>query len=126
MQLKFSWLNSFQMTDDWDQPEELIKLEITQKEWSFASAKITIARPKTYHPFAKIGRVMEDRIETIFIGRVIQFPISSDGVTVNLELIAEPNDYQQQLIKFMKEDENQKMKNSNEIEPILFDFFFGL
>lgn len=109
MQLKFSWLNSFQMTDDWDQPEELITLEITQKEWSFASAKITIARPKTYYPFAKIGRVMEDRIETIFIGRVIQFPISSDGVTVNLELIAEPNDYQQQLIKFMKQSANQDL-----------------
>ena len=162
MQLIFNWCENFYQSENdvWSEgEEEMIALEISQREWGFATAKVTLASVggntkalATRNPendkacemakgsesasskscgfdsgtdnanfgvffpkkFAKIGQKLDDgRVETIFIGRVLNFPIKVGNTTMDLEFIAEPPDYQKQLAKFVDE---HGWKNTPHIE----------
>lgn len=125
MELFFDWCESLTVEKkEWRGDEHIVSIEIFQKEFSFASAKILLAASKRkLQRFAKIAIKHNGNFYTIFSGRLTGFPIGFRGSTVQIEMIAEPDDYQQQLTDFIKQKQKQNLhKNSNEL--IEFDDLF--
>ncbi|MDR2067799.1 MAG: hypothetical protein LBP41_02305 [Holosporaceae bacterium] len=134
MKLIFDWSDSFyEEKTVWRGDEEMISLEISQKECSFASARVLIASKcieKLLHKkYAKIGVRMEPTAEVrlLFAGRLVTFPLGLGSSSVELELIAEPDDYRLQLKQFS----NQRLAECGKIDghilknqKILFDDLF--
>ncbi|MDR3187460.1 MAG: hypothetical protein LBT63_03480 [Holosporaceae bacterium] len=134
MKLIFDWSNSFyEEKTVWRGDEEMISLEISQKECSFASAKVLIASKCTEKllrkKYAKIGIRLEPTaaVRLLFAGRLVAFPLGLSSSSVELELIAEPDDYQLQLKQFS----SQHMADHGKIDGhllknqrILFDDLF--
>ncbi|MDR3156048.1 MAG: hypothetical protein LBT90_03030 [Holosporaceae bacterium] len=109
MKLLFDWSDSFFETkESWHGDENMISLKISQYEGSFASAKVLICAQNSekllQKQYAQIGVQRDEdnpRIDLLFSGRLVAFPVGfSDGV-IQLELIAEPENYRQQLKTFI-------------------------
>ena len=132
MKLIFDWSSSFyEEKNNWRGDEEIISLEIFQKECGFAVAKVSVgtkdADKLLNKKYAKIGVQSGDDVKLLFSGRLIAFPIGFGGSTTELEFIAEPDNYQTKLSKFSSENferyhsiDNHVTKNDN----ILFDDLF--
>ncbi|MDR1375207.1 MAG: hypothetical protein LBJ45_00120 [Holosporaceae bacterium] len=134
MKLIFDWSSSFyEEKTAWRGDEEMISLEISQKEGSFASAKVLIASGCTeklqHKKYAKIGVRWEPTAEPklLFSGRLMAFPLGFGNSSVELELIAEPDDYQLQLKQFSDKNATEHGKIDRHLlenQQILFDDLF--
>ena len=134
MKLFFDWSESFYgKKENWRNDEEMISLEISQRECSFAVARVVLASCSAekflQKKYVKIGIQKNEKIDLIFSGRVVSFPIDFGTSTVTIELISEPDDYQAQLKNF-SEDNFKKYKSTNkhELEENLIyfdDLFFS-
>ncbi|MDR0555398.1 MAG: hypothetical protein LBG20_00055 [Holosporaceae bacterium] len=135
MKLIFDWSSSFcEEKNDWRGDEAIISLEIFQKECGFAMAKASLEAKRFSNPqkYVKIGVQMHegDAVELLFSGRLIAFPIGFGDSTVELEFIAEPDDYQAKLAEFSNYNlERYRIVNKHRLDGnhILFDdLFFSL
>lgn len=138
MKFIFDWSESFyEEKNYWRGDVKILSLEIFQRECCFASAKVSIFLTDAVFSFsskkyAKIGVQLEDgnpKIDLLFSGRVISFPIAFGKSCAQLELISEPDDYQKQLQNFVRKNINRYRKIDKHKplkEAINFDeLFFG-
>jgi hypothetical protein len=108
MKLIFDWSSSFKEDKkEWRNDEEIISLEIFQKECGFATAKVSIGTKNadvlSDKKYAKIGmQTASGGVKLIFTGRLIAFPVGFGSATTQLEFIAEPDNYQAQLSEFSR------------------------
>ena len=135
MKFIFDWCQEiYEEKNNWRGDVKILDLDIFQREGSFACAKVSIV-PNEYCSFfskkyAKIGVLTDEensKIELLFSGRVISFPISLDASYIKLELIAEPDNYQKQLSEFIQKnitEYNQQNKHAIEKKIINFDELF--
>ncbi len=123
----FNWCDSLGEPFCHDKNEQIIDLEIIQKEGCFASAKITLRNQVIKYRYAKVFLKEEDEIELLFFGKVISFPLVIDGSQMKIELLAEPDNYQQQLDEFISNC-NEKIKvadlSQTQSTPIVRDELF--
>lgn len=135
MRLIFSWCQNFHETNEsWHEDAKILSLEISQQEGSFASAAVTIfsvdedtiqlAATKKY---AKIGLQTDNAnqcaIRTIFKGRITSFPLAIETNCIHLELVAEPENFQQQLQNFTAKNlEYYKAYDKNTLLPERMNF----
>ena len=99
MKFIFDWCQKFdEEKREWRNDAKVLSLEIFQRECCFASAKVSIFLTDTSSIFskkyAKIGVQLDDsvsKIDLLFSGRVVSFPIAFEKSCVKLELISEPN-----------------------------------
>ncbi|MDR2765951.1 MAG: hypothetical protein LBB63_00595 [Holosporaceae bacterium] len=134
MKLIFDWSDSFyEEKTVWRSDVEMIALEISQKESGFASARVLLASGNAEEllskKYAKIGvqSAPNSAVRLLFAGRLVAFPLSLGNSSVELELIAEPDDHRQQLREFSRENaiEYQKIdKHAPEQQKIIFDELF--
>lgn len=126
--------NFYEEKIDWRGDEKVLSLEISQRECSFAVAKVSIFSENSKlwfsKRYAKIGVQLDENVEKIdllFSGRVVSFPVSLGKSCVQLELISEPVDYQKQLSEFSQRNVEQYKKTNMHIlqrELINFDDLF--
>lgn len=123
MKIIFNWCDSFDENTTWTKGEEMLSLEILQKEGCFASAKIRMQNKPILHRYARIGIEENGEITTLFRGKVISFPVGFNSSVMTIELLSEPSDYQQQLQNFSKENwhKYKEIDFSKNSEDILFD-----
>jgi hypothetical protein len=108
MKLIFDWSDTFyEEKGDWRGDAEIISIEISHRECCFASAVVTIFTKKeeilVNKKYAKIGIQINEgnpKIDLLFTGRLVSFPIGFGNSSMKLEFISEPHDYQEQLLKF--------------------------
>ncbi|MDR2780979.1 MAG: hypothetical protein LBB21_00765 [Holosporaceae bacterium] len=132
MTLVFDWSSSFyEEKKQWRGDEEIISLEIFQKECGFAVAKVSIGTKNADRlldkKYVKIGMETQNGVKLIFSGRLIAFPVGFGSATTQLEFISEPDDYQEQLSKFSRKKfkEYQSVDNHSLCgDNILFDDLF--
>lgn len=148
MNLIFDWSDDFYEEkgsgkNEWRGDAKILSLEISQRECCFASAKITLFCDdqnfvKNFSKkYAKIGAQyfekqddehLISRIKLIFSGRLVSFPLALGKSCVQLEFIAEPSDYQQQLDAFLQSnisayqqvDKHQISANSANFDELFF------
>lgn len=128
MEIFFDWCDSLKKEKkEWRGDEHIVSLEIFQKEFSFASAKITlVASERKLKHFAKIAIKKDDKFYTIFSGRITGFPLGFSGSTVQIEMIAESDDFRQQLCRFVEQNPKQDLhKLTNELVTIDDLFYSG-
>ena len=132
MKLFFDWSESFyEKKENWRNDEEMISLKISQRECGFAVARVVLASCSAekflQKKYAKIGVQKNEKIDLIFAGRLVSFPVNFGNTTTTIELIAEPDDYQAQLKNFSEEN-FEKYKSTDKHEPeknlISFDDLF--
>jgi hypothetical protein len=132
MKLIFDWSSSFyEDKNNWRGDEEIISLEIFQKECGFAVAKVTIgardANKLRDRKYMKIGAQTDGAVELLFSGRLVAFPVGLGGSTMELEFIAEPDDYQTKLSRFSDENFERYRSVDNHLpleDNVLFDDLF--
>ncbi|MDR1334121.1 MAG: hypothetical protein LBJ71_02800, partial [Holosporaceae bacterium] len=133
MRLVFDWSSSFnEDKKEWRNDEEIISLEIFQKECGFATAKVSIGTKNADglldKKYAKIGvQTPSGGIKLIFSGRLVTFPVGFGGATTQLEFIAEPDNYQTQLSEFSRKNfQKHQLINYRKYrrKNILFDDLF--
>ncbi|MDR2645936.1 MAG: hypothetical protein LBC04_02040 [Holosporaceae bacterium] len=132
MKLIFDWSSSFyEDKSNWRGDEEIISLEIFQKECGFAIAKVTIgtrdADKLQNKKYMKIGMQTDGAVELIFSGRLVAFPVGFGGSTMELEFIAEPDDFQTKLSEFSDANFERYHSVDNHLplkDSILFDDLF--
>ena len=127
MKILFNWCDSFASNQEWRNDEEIISLEITQKEGCFASAKVSLPNKKIPKKYARIGVEQNGKIETLFCGKIISFPLSFDNSLMRIELLSESDDYREQLKNFSDScRRNYKEWNFDKTRdcPIAFDDLF--
>jgi hypothetical protein len=133
MKLIFDWSSSFnEEKNNWRGDEEIISLEIFQKECGFAAAKISIGNANAKRimekKYVKIGIQRDDgTADLLFSGRLTAFPVGFGSSTTDLEFISEPDDYQSKLSKFLDENLDRYRsadKHAEEENHILFDDLF--
>ncbi|MDR1335109.1 MAG: hypothetical protein LBJ19_02450 [Holosporaceae bacterium] len=120
MKLLFDWSDSFfEKKESWRGDEDMISLKINQREWGFATAKVSIYTENSEEllrkRYAKIGLQQNDddpRVDLLFSGRLMAFPVGFSNSCVQLELIAEPDDYNEQL-KMFAENNLQCYRQTN-------------
>ncbi|MBS0272279.1 MAG: hypothetical protein JSR85_06495 [Proteobacteria bacterium] len=81
----------------------LFDLEISQKESSFAKAKLTIDASMTLPSTATEGVLYEGEAQIIFKGLLVGTPIKISGDFAEIELIAKPDNFLEQSIALQKE-----------------------
>ena len=123
MKIFFNWINSFNDNPEWHNDEEIFALNIVQREGGFALARASIKVQKLEHKFARIGIEKDGRIETIFRGKLISFPLSCEGEIMTVEILSEPNDFQNQLQNFSQKNLSEYERKNPEI--IFDDLFFS-
>lgn len=127
MEIFFDWCNSLnEQKNEWRGDEHIVSLEFFQKEFSFSSAKITlVSSEKKLQRFAKIAIKQDNKFFVIFSGRLTGFPLGFSGSTVQIEMIAEPDNCHQQLIDFINQNPKQDLhKITNELIKI-DDLFYA-
>lgn len=125
MKILFNWCDAFSCDQKWNNDEELLSLEITQKEGSFASAKISLRNKKIPKKYARIGIEENGKIETLFVGKIISFPLSFDNSIMQIELLSEADNYREQLKNFSESCwRNYKEWNFNCEQNQQFDDLF--
>ena len=134
MKIFFDWSSEFsEEKKEWRGDEQLISLDIFQRECSFATAKVVIVSQSVEkimrRKYAKIGiqKNKDENVELIFSGRIVSFPSGFGSSSVTMELISEPDDYQQQLRKFSQDNfENYNAIDMHNIleAPVKFDNLF--
>jgi hypothetical protein len=132
MKIIFDWCSTFhEEKNNWRSDEEIIALEIFQKECGFAVAKVSLGARNLNElldkKYAKIGVQRQEKVDLLFSGRLVAFPVGLSSSTMELELISEPDDYQAQLCKFSRENFNRHRsidKHRENTGPILFDDLF--
>jgi hypothetical protein len=135
MKLLFDWCDAFyEEKIVWRGDEDVISLEISQKECGFASARVSIKAKSVKKlldkRYAKIGIQSDENekpMNLLFTGRLVAFPIGLGNSSLDLELIAEPDDYQMQLQHFSQQKNTQyKSVNKHVLESqrIIFDDLF--
>lgn len=123
MKIFFNWINSFDDNSKWRNDEEIFSLNIVQREGSFAVARVAIRAQNLAHKFARIGAEKNGKIETIFRGKLISFPLSCGGEIMVVEILSEPDDFQSQLKKFSQKNLTEYERKNSEI--IFDDLFFS-
>lgn len=110
MKILFYWCDDLIVNKT--QGIEILSLKIIQKEHEFANAVIELSNENFDHleTFSQKYAKIECNEKTIFVGRLIAFPISKNNASVTIELIAEPVDYQQKLQNFSQKS-LEKFKN---------------
>lgn len=146
MNLIFDWSDDFyEEKQEWRGDAKMLSLEIFQRECCFASAKVTICfddiLPKNNSEifskkYAKIGAQYFEKQQNgttisrtvlIFSGRLVAFPLALEKGAVQLEFIAEPPDYQQQLQEFIQRNISEYRsidKHQIAAQPLNFDELF--
>ncbi|MDR0677205.1 MAG: hypothetical protein LBF57_00820 [Holosporaceae bacterium] len=132
MKLIFDWSHSFyEEKNEWRGDEEIISLEIFQKECGFATAKVIIgikdSKKLLDKKYAKIGAKIGNSVAIIFSGRLIAFPIGIENSVTELEFIAEPSDHSKKLSEFSGACFKQYQaidKHQEEKHQIIFDDLF--
>ena len=124
-----NWCDSPHEKFDFERNEKVINLEISQKESCFASAKITIPSISKIKKYVKIAIKKDEKIYHLFCGKVTAFPIFPGKSTTQIEAIAEPENYQQQLKQFAESGEHA-MKNIDlhsfqKLDILRDDLFFA-
>lgn len=126
MEFIFTWCDSLSQPISWKEDEHIISLEIFQKEFSFASANISIvASDKKMRHYARVGLKKDGRIFPIFSGRVTSFPIGFRSNAVQIEMIAEPYDFHRQLMDFRMNSSKQDLHILQQNPIILDDLFYS-
>lgn len=129
MKIIFDWCNSFyEEKKDWRGDAEIISLEISHQECSFASAKAVIYNKKNDFcmlndkKYAKIGVKFEEdeSVKLLFTGRLVSFPIGFGNSFLKLEFISEPNDFQDQLKNFRDKNLLEYEKNNIAFDDLFF------
>lgn len=140
MNLIFDWSEDFyEEKKEWRSDAKVLSLEISQRECCFALAKITLFCDDQVFPkkYAKIGAQyfekrnnenLISRVELIFSGRLVSFPLALGKSCVQLEFISEPSDYQRQLDAFLQHnisayqqvDKHQISANSANFDELFF------
>lgn len=123
MKIFFNWTDSFYDNPEWHNDEEIFALNILQREGGFALARASINVQKLEHKFARIGIEKDGRIETIFRGKLISFPLSCEGEIMTIEILSEPTDFQNQLQNFSQKNLAEYERKNSEI--IFDDLFFS-
>ena len=100
MKILFNWCQSFSDNSEWHNDEEILSLESLQKEGSFATAKVSLKNKIIKHKYARIGVEIDEKIQLIFCGKVISFPMNLENSIMQIELLSEPDNYQTQLKTF--------------------------
>ena len=113
MKLFFDWCESLsEEKTNWRGDEHIVSLQIFQKEMSFASAKIKfVATKNQMKKYAKIALKQGDKFHVLFAGRIIGFPVGLNSSPVQIEMIAEPENNQQQLNNFIENQSKQDLHN---------------
>lgn len=135
MKFLFDWSQKFdEEKNEWRNDAKVLSLEIFQRECCFASAKVSIFftdSPSLFSKkYAKIGVQRDDNIQKVdllFSGRVISFPIAFGKSFIQLELISEPENYQNQLNNFLQKNIEQYQhinKHQFTKDPLNFDDLF--
>ncbi|MDR1361863.1 MAG: hypothetical protein LBJ16_01445 [Holosporaceae bacterium] len=132
MKIIFDWCDPpTQEKTPWRGDLQLISLEITHRECGFAAAKaIVTAKDLANMPAgkcARIGALLRGNMETIFLGRLVSFPIGLGNSCLKLEFISEPDNYAQQLDIFCQENLRQYRevnKHAPTADIIKFDDLF--
>ncbi|MDR1982799.1 MAG: hypothetical protein LBQ08_03320 [Holosporaceae bacterium] len=132
MKIIFDWSAVFhEEKNNWRGDEEIIALEIFQKECGFAMAKVSIGAKNSNDllnkKYAKIGIQRQGKVDLLFSGRLVAFPVGFSNSTMEIELIAEPDDYQMKLREFSGRNFNlyrSVNKHEKERGHILFDDLF--
>ena len=112
MKLIFDWSQSFyEEKTEWRGDTEIISLEISQNECGFAVAKVSIVAKTSDvlldKKYAKIGVQLNEKnpkVDLVFSGRLVSFPLNFGNSCLQLEFISEPDDYQNQLIEFSRKN----------------------
>lgn len=136
MKLIFDWCQSFYETKtQWHGDTEIISLDISQNECGFAIAKISVIAKSTddllNKKYAKIGLQLDEKnpkIDLIFSGRLVSFPLKFGNSCLQLEIIAEPDDYQNQLAEFSRKnmelyktiDKHQQSENLTKFDDLFY------
>lgn len=123
MKIFFNWINSFSDDPEWRNDEEIFSLNIVQREGSFAMARVSIKSQNLQYKFARIGVEKNGKIETIFRGKLISFPLSCEGEIMTIEILSEPSDFQNQLQNFSQKNLDEYERKNPEI--IFDDLFFS-
>ena len=123
MKIFFNWINSFYDNPEWCNDEEIFSLNIVQREGSFALARVSIKSQNLQYKFARIGVEKNGKIETIFRGKLISFPLSCEGEIMTIEILSEPSDFQNQLQNFSQKNLAEYERKNPEI--IFDDLFFS-
>lgn len=125
--------NFYEEKIDWRGDEKVMSLEISQRECCFAVAKVFVFSNSSdsskllfSKKYAKIGVQLDEnipKVDLLFSGRVVSFPVSFGKSCVQLELIAEPTDFQKQLSEFSQKNIEQYQKtNMHEIQKEFINF----
>jgi hypothetical protein len=112
MKIIFDWSRDLdENKTHWRGDMEIISLEISQRECSFASAKVRLFSKSTDvlidKKYAKIGVQTSEndpKIDLLFYGKLTSFPLGFGDSCIWLEFIAEPSDYQRQLNTFFRKN----------------------
>ena len=123
MKIFFNWLNRFDDNPEWHNDEEVFALNIVQREGSFAIARASIRTKNLEHKFARIGIEKDDKIKTIFRGKLVSFPLSCESEIMVIEILSEPSDFQNQLRNFSQKNRTEYERKNPEI--IFDDLFFS-
>ncbi len=123
MKIFFNWIDNFDDNPKWSNDEEVFSLNIVQREGSFAVARVAIKSQKLNYKFARIGIEKNRKIETIFRGKLISFPLSCEGEIMVIEILSEPSNFQNQLRNFSKKNREEYERKNPEI--IFDDLFFS-
>ncbi|MDR2107814.1 MAG: hypothetical protein LBO73_04870 [Holosporaceae bacterium] len=131
MEIIFDWSDAFyEKKGEWRGDEEIISLEISQKEHSFAVAKVIIEAKNLPldKKYARIGvRTANEGTRLLFSGRLTAFPIGFGSPTMELELISEPDDFRAKLTTFCDENFNRYRsvdKHTEKGDDLFFDDLF--
>ena len=131
MKFLFDWCQKFdEEKREWRSDAKVLSLEIFQRECCFASAKVSIFLTNPSLSFskkyAKIGVQLDDnspKVDLLFSGRVVSFPIAFGKSCVQLELISEPENYQNQLDEFLQKNIGQYQRvNKHQFVRDAFNF----
>lgn len=128
MKILFYWNKAFLDNDNCDSIEAL-SLKITHKENEFATAIVEIVNKNVNQINffeRKYAKILCDGKE-FFYGRLIAFPVSKNNASIIIELISEPEDYQQKLTNFSvnKLQNYKSISNKKFVEGLIpFDDLF--
>lgn len=111
MQLFFAWINEEECFDPdlhCRMDEDIFSLEIREEEHHFPKALLVIRNPRCgfLHPsrkqWAYLSVEHEGKKKLLFKGALQVLPLGIDGETIEIELVAEPNDSEDRQKKLLK------------------------
>ncbi|MBQ3564979.1 MAG: hypothetical protein IJA14_02395 [Alphaproteobacteria bacterium] len=127
MIVHFAWCDSFYDISSKNYEQDIVSIEISQKEGCLGVAKVVLKSKNITHKYARIDIEEKETISTIFRGKIISFPFNSGQPTMKIEILSEPPDFQEKLDDFCrKSHELVKQVDLHNLQDnsILYDNLF--